>query len=226
MGEGVMVIYGDGEEPAIRSLFAGDEEPQDASARVAAGSIAAKQPETPPGEALSDVYATEGFSRVRKWAERAVNAGLQIVDKFRGVADEMISRWRLEFPAIGPSFRLEVGVAIHTGTPMIGVYDPTGSIMDVGAGRAPKTKHNVPGHLTYTAIGEDVNLVSRVCQKVAGNEVWVTSTAAQILSRSAMFQVGSQPMPTDPLKGFAHPMEVFKIEGMNYRSGQHPGVDG
>jgi class 3 adenylate cyclase len=131
----------------------------------------------------------------------AVQAAFRIQEEFRKKADTELSKWRFHHASILKEYRFEIGVMVHFGTPMVGLFggDVTGDAK------------KAPGHATYTMIGPDVNLAARLSGHVDGGKVFVSSTARQCLLRSPDVAVSQQPKTVSGLKGVPYNLEIFEV---------------
>jgi adenylate cyclase len=129
--------------------------------------------------------------------KEAVDAGLEIADKFRTLADRWVRQWRRECPQVGRNHLLEIGVLLHTGKPIVGLFH-TGITES-------------EGHITYTAIGRDMNLAARLCSRVDQDNVYVTVSAWELLKADAQFQFEDEPRIIRGLKGIPLELEIFKV---------------
>lgn len=196
-----------------------------------------------------DEIETYDDSKARKATERAVAAGLQMCQDFIGLLAKYVPGWRRECPEIVMDPPYSIGVAVHTGTPIVGIFSARGQVVGAPASQYPQLavlqpsldsagmeSDGMPARLTYTAIGKDANLAARIGDRVGGNTVWVTASAAELLKSSEEVQVqipARQDAPNsnkqdasnsdkqdDPnsdkqvftdLKGFPHKIEVFRV---------------
>jgi class 3 adenylate cyclase len=149
--------------------------------------------------AIDSVFDKEDVpGGVQKSLENAVLAGLDVANGFGPLAQKWLRRWRRECPQIEEGRRFEVGVVVHLGKPLVGFFHRK---------MTPSL-----GHGTYTAIGRDVNLTSRVGAVVDGNKVFVTSSAWEVLRGSGRFVFREAPRPVRKLKGIAQKLEIHRVE--------------
>lgn len=147
---------------------------------------------------LPSVYHDDEMAaNARQSLKKAVDAGLEIADEFRKLADKWVQRWRRECPQIGRNPRFEIGVLLHTGKPIVGLFQPG----------ITESK----GHIAYTAIGRDMNLAARLCAEVDRNNVYVTASAWELLKSDSQFQVEKEPLVIRNLKGIPLDLEIFKV---------------
>lgn len=157
-------------------------------------------------DVIDNVAQDADFASVRGSAENAISAGLQICDAFSTLAKKWLGCWRYDRAEIRLDHPFELGVAIHTGKPMVGFFHTPGA-----------HGSNQPGHLTYTAVGRDVNIASRLSGHVAENSVCISGSTNRYLQRSSRFAIDSTPkvISKDDLKGIQHDHELFRVLGRN-----------
>ncbi|MDF1562110.1 MAG: adenylate/guanylate cyclase domain-containing protein [Deltaproteobacteria bacterium] len=112
-------------------------------------------------------------------ASRAVRAALGMIERVRRLNEERAAEG---LPAI------EVGIGINTGECVVG---------NMGSSR----------RLEYTAIGDSVNLASRLCDLASGGEVLISEFTREALRGE--FQC--EALPAKQVKGKARPVPVFKV---------------
>ena len=138
----------------------------------------------------------ERNTKIHRSLESAVEAGMRIAEHFKLIRRSWLNLWRSERPLIRKKHRFEIGVAIHTGAPIVGLFGSTN-----------------PDHyaaLSYTAIGNDINLVTRIGDEAENNTVWISGTSWQYLRRSSRFGVVGKPKELKP-EGFSEPIEAFRV---------------
>jgi len=54
--------------------------------------------------------------------KQAVEAGLCMAEDFKNLAADWLPCWRREFPEVQSHHKFEIGVGIHTGRPMVGLF--------------------------------------------------------------------------------------------------------
>ncbi len=118
----------------------------------------------------------------RSHAEAAVRAGLDMIDRLRALNAELSQ---------GGLPELGIGIGIHSGCAIVG---------SMGSSE----------RLEYTAIGDTVNVASRVegLTKKVGRQLLVTATTATRLPAS----IATQSLPAEPVKGQSEPIEIVAIE--------------
>ncbi len=132
-------------------------------------------------------------------AENAVRAGLAIAERFNALKEEFLGKWRFERTEICLNHKFDIGVVVHTGKPMVGFF----------RSEAP----NKSGHLTYTAVGRDVNITSRLCDKVDQNQICVSTSTYWYLKDSAEFEFApdTTKIPPGHIKGIQSELEIFRV---------------
>src|SRR5207245_2499103 len=99
---------------------------------------------------------------------------------------ELLSRWQ----HLGPDLGIGLGVA--------------SGYVTVGALGGDE-------RLEYVAVGPAVNLASRLCDRADPGEILVDQRTAGFAGNSAEFQF--QQLESADLKGFSHPVKIFKLAG-------------
>jgi len=116
-------------------------------------------------------------------AERALNTARSMIQRFAPVAQ----RWRAEH-----GLSTGIGVGIEAGEAVAG---------NVGA----------PSFMSYTIIGDPVNVAARLMQRAAANELLIGPGAARAL-RSKLDQADGLDRRKIELKGKAEPVEVVLLK--------------
>jgi adenylate cyclase len=116
-------------------------------------------------------------------AARALNTGRSLIQRFAPVA----ARWRKEH-----GLSTGVGVGIEAGEAVAG---------NVGA----------PSFMSYTIIGDPVNVAARLMQRAGPNELLIGPGAAKVLS-PLLATAGAQDRRRVELKGKAEPVEVISLK--------------
>lgn len=197
MGDGVMALF----DEATRKWLAEPHENQhENGSRLAVQTV-------PDGVLQSDIRC-------------AVEAAFQISREFEKLADKYIHLWRKLNPAILHDQKFNIGIAIHCGTPICGLFTTSPDAFD-GKIRSMPTS----GHTTYTVIGRDVNLAARVCGVVDQNKVWVTAPCWELLNGCKDYhhvwsgpprRLKPAPKSDDEeknlLKGISHEIDIFELK--------------
>jgi class 3 adenylate cyclase len=118
-------------------------------------------------------------------AARALNTGRSLIQQFAPVA----ARWRKEH-----GLSTGVGVGIEAGEAVAG---------NVGA----------PSFMSYTIIGDPVNVAARLMQRAAPNELLIGPRAARALG-PLLGGAGALERRQVELKGKAEPVEVVSLKVM------------
>jgi len=116
-------------------------------------------------------------------AEQAVTAAQEMLVSLQG-----INRY-LEQQGLAP---LAMGVGIHTGIAVVG---------SIGSSR----------RLEYTAIGNTINIASRVesLTKEVGEPILMTDATQQALPKSVL----TEALPPHPVKGQPKPLNIYRVKG-------------
>ena len=109
--------------------------------------------------------------------------GLRMALEMQGAAQALIARWRARGHAIG------FGVGLAKGPATVG-------------------RIGYEGRSDYTAIGNVVNLASRICGAAEDGQILIDATAAVEIGEA----VALTPLGTRPLRGFAEAVPVFSVK--------------
>ena len=109
--------------------------------------------------------------------------GLRMALEMQEAAQALIARWRARGHAIG------FGVGLAKGPATVG-------------------RIGYEGRSDYTAIGNVVNLASRICGAAADGQILIDAMAAAEIGEA----VALAPLGTRPLRGFAEAVPVFSVE--------------
>ena len=109
--------------------------------------------------------------------------GLRMALEMQEAAQALIARWRARGHAIG------FGVGLAKGPATVG-------------------RIGYEGRSDYTAIGNVVNLASRICGAAEDGQILVDATAAAEIGEA----IALAPLGTRPLRGFAEAVPVFSVE--------------
>jgi len=127
-------------------------------------------------------------------AERAVRSALKMQADVRQMSKNFAD-------AIG--FELRLHISLNSGSVIVGSVSPTTG-------------------LDYTAIGDTVNLASRLLS-VAGPETIVVSESVYRQTK-ALFEYKA--LPSQTLKGFLQPVQSYHVMGLKSRPGSVRGIEG
>jgi adenylate cyclase len=118
----------------------------------------------------------------RSHAEAAVRAGLDMINRLRELNAELSQDG---LPELG------IGIGIHSGCAIVGSMGSS-------------------DRLEYTAIGDTVNVASRVegLTKKVGHPLLVTAVTGQRLPH----EITTRPLPPEPVKGQNEPLAILAIE--------------
>ncbi|HEX4184221.1 MAG TPA: adenylate/guanylate cyclase domain-containing protein [Xanthobacteraceae bacterium] len=108
--------------------------------------------------------------------------GLRMALEMQEAAQVLIARWRARGHAIG------FGVGLAKGPATVG-------------------RIGYEGRSDYTAIGNVVNLASRICGAAEDGQILIDATAAAEIGEAVMLA----PLGTRPLRGFAEAVPVFSV---------------
>ncbi|HET7757117.1 MAG TPA: adenylate/guanylate cyclase domain-containing protein [Steroidobacteraceae bacterium] len=114
--------------------------------------------------------------------QRAVRAAREMLDSFAGLAGSWRERYHVE---------AGLGIGINEG--------------DVVAGNIGSSSY-----MSYTIIGDTVNIASRLCQRARAGEILFSSSFKDSLDASG-FDVGATPLPPLQLRGRSHPIQIFCV---------------
>jgi class 3 adenylate cyclase len=115
-------------------------------------------------------------------AQRAVRAASEMLAGFSALARAWKERYRVE---------AGLGIGINEG--------------DVVAGNIGSSSY-----MSYTIIGDTVNIASRLCQRARSGEMLFSRTLKQSLDAHGV-DVGAQALPPLQLRGRAHPVDIFCV---------------
>ncbi|WP_140048536.1 adenylate/guanylate cyclase domain-containing protein [Thioflexithrix psekupsensis] len=119
-------------------------------------------------------------------AAHAIRAGLNLQETAKVYQEQRLFKLPYDLP-------VHFGVGINTGEAVVG---------NVGAG----------GHYQYTAIGDTVNVASRLCSHARGGQVLV---GEKTYFSVAQQRVRATALPSIQFKGKSHSLTVYEIEELN-----------
>ena len=113
---------------------------------------------------------------------RAVRAAQEMLDGFADLALSWKARFQIE---------TGLGIGINEG--------------DVVAGNIGS-----PAYMSYTIIGDTVNVASRLCQRARSGEMLFSSSFKQSLDAQGL-NVGATPLPPMQLRGRTNPIDIYCV---------------
>lgn len=130
-------------------------------------------------------------------AERAVQAAREMLTGFAGLARSWKDRYGVD---------AGLGIGINEG--------------DVVAGNVGSSSY-----MSYTIIGDTVNIAARLCQRARSGEMLFSRTLKQTLDAHGV-DVGATPLPPLQLRGRAHPVDIYcvPLESRMHVSELRPGA--
>ena len=114
--------------------------------------------------------------------QRAVHAAREMLESFGGLAHSWKERYRVE---------AGLGIGINEG--------------DVVAGNVGSS-----AYMSYTIIGDTVNIAARLCQRARGGEILFSSAFKHSLDARGV-DVGATPLPPLRLRGRSHPVDIYCV---------------
>jgi class 3 adenylate cyclase len=115
-------------------------------------------------------------------AQRAVSAAREMLARFGELSRSWRDRYQVE---------AGLGIGINEG--------------DVVAGNVGSS-----AYMSYTIIGDTVNIAARLCQRARAGEMLFSSALKRSLDALG-FDVGATPLPPLQLRGRAHPIDIFCV---------------
>jgi adenylate cyclase len=115
-------------------------------------------------------------------AQRAVHAAREMLAGFGELAHSWKERYGIE---------AGLGIGINEG--------------DVVAGNVGSSSY-----MSYTLIGDTVNIAARLCQRARSGEMLFSRTLKQSLDARGV-DIGATPLPPLQLRGRAHPVDIFCV---------------
>lgn len=135
-----------------------------------------------------------------------------IVDKY--VGDEIIALFGVPRPlghdalaAVEAAHRMRVRLADLNGTRAARGEPPLAMGIGVHTGEVVAGRMGSAQQLTYTCIGEAMNLASRLCSNAGAGQILVSQATLDDAGAS----VEAKPLPPIPVKGFSEPVAVFEV---------------
>ena len=113
---------------------------------------------------------------------RAVRAAQEMLDGFTALAEKWKSRFQIE---------AGLGIGINEG--------------DVVAGNVGS-----PSFMSYTIIGDTVNVASRLCQRARSGEILFSRTFKQSLDAQGL-DIGATELPPMQVRGRMNPIDIFCV---------------
>ncbi|TLZ37549.1 MAG: adenylate/guanylate cyclase domain-containing protein [Gammaproteobacteria bacterium] len=114
--------------------------------------------------------------------ERSVRAAREMLKSFSGLARSWKERYDID---------AGLGIGINEG--------------DVVAGNVGSSSY-----MSYTIIGDTVNIAARLCQRARAGEILFSGSLKQSLDAHGM-DVGATPLPPLQLRGRSHPIDIFCV---------------
>jgi adenylate cyclase len=115
-------------------------------------------------------------------AQRAVSAGREMLARFAELSRSWQERYQIE---------AGLGIGINEG--------------DVVAGNVGSS-----AYMSYTIVGDTVNIAARLCQRARAGEMLFSSALKRSLDAHGL-DVGATPLPPLQLRGRAHPIDIFCV---------------
>jgi adenylate cyclase len=115
-------------------------------------------------------------------ARRAVQAGGEMLHSFGALAHAWKARYQVE---------AGLGIGINEGEVVAG---------NIGSS----------SYMSYTIIGDTVNIAARLCQRARAGEMLFSGSLKQSLDDHGM-DIGATPLPPLQLRGRSHPIDIFCV---------------
>ena len=115
-------------------------------------------------------------------AQRAVRAAREMLASFAELSHSWRERYQVE---------AGLGIGINEG--------------DVVAGNVGSS-----AYMSYTIIGDTVNIASRLCQRARAGEMLFSSSLKRSLDATGL-DIGATPLPPLQLRGRSHPIDIFCV---------------
>jgi adenylate cyclase len=114
--------------------------------------------------------------------QRAVRAAREMLSSFGALASSWKERYQVD---------AGLGIGINEG--------------DVVAGNIGSNSY-----MSYTIIGDTVNIAARLCQRARAGEMLFSSALKRSLDATGL-DIGATPLPPLQLRGRSHPIDIFCV---------------
>jgi class 3 adenylate cyclase len=157
-------------------------------------------------------------SKVIDLLNEHMSALTKVVYEDQGVVDKFVGDLIMALFGAPKSYGDDTRHAVHCALKMIETRNALNKVsqykIDIGigiaSGKVIAGRMGASNRNNYTVLGERVNLASRLCSQAGRNEIFIDLETQNRIKEFVISESGSQLK----LKGFAEPIQAFKVVGL------------